>query len=263
VPWTAATSVSIRYELSGTGRQSLILIHEMGGTLESWDAVAGALEQDYRVLRHDQRGAGLSEKVRQPFGVDDHARDLEAAVDASRLDPPYIVAGVAGGAAIALLFAYRHLPQMSAAILCSPSIGMAPDRKQYFQERAALAARDGMRAIIDATLAKAYPDEVIRDRETYTAYRARFMSNDPVGYGLCNRALAESDLEELARAVTCRCLVLAGTHDPLRPPARARELANRLPQAEFDVIDSGHFMHVQSPRELTARMLTFLRTADD
>ena len=50
---------------------------------------------------------------------------------------------------------------------------------------------------------------------------------------------------------------------PRRPPARARELANRLPQAEFDVIDSGHFMHVQSPRELTVRMLTFLRTADD
>ena len=31
---------ALRYEMSGSGASTLILIHEMGGTLESWDPVA-------------------------------------------------------------------------------------------------------------------------------------------------------------------------------------------------------------------------------
>ena len=30
---------ALRYELSGSGASTLVLIHEMGGTLESWDLV--------------------------------------------------------------------------------------------------------------------------------------------------------------------------------------------------------------------------------
>ena len=51
-------------------------MHEMGGTLDSWDAVAPALAETYRVLRYDQRGAGLSEKVRQPYSNDTAVDDL-------------------------------------------------------------------------------------------------------------------------------------------------------------------------------------------
>ena len=39
-------------------------MHEMGGTLDSWDAVAPRSAENFRVLRYDQRGAGLTEKVR-------------------------------------------------------------------------------------------------------------------------------------------------------------------------------------------------------
>ena len=30
---------ALRYEMSGSGASTLVLIHEMGGTLESWDLV--------------------------------------------------------------------------------------------------------------------------------------------------------------------------------------------------------------------------------
>ena len=32
--------VGLRYELSGRGDRTLVLVHEMGGSLESWDDVA-------------------------------------------------------------------------------------------------------------------------------------------------------------------------------------------------------------------------------
>jgi 3-oxoadipate enol-lactonase len=61
VPWIDANGVSIHYEVAGAG-PTVVLLHEMGGTLDSWDGVAPELSRRYRTLRYDQRGAGLSEK---------------------------------------------------------------------------------------------------------------------------------------------------------------------------------------------------------
>ena len=64
--WIEANGTSLRYELSGTGDKVLVLVHEMGGTLDSWDQVMPMLSPGRRVLRHDWRGAGMSEKLRAP-----------------------------------------------------------------------------------------------------------------------------------------------------------------------------------------------------
>src|ERR1051325_9378433 len=113
--WSNASDVSIRYDLSGKGSRSLILIHELGGSLDSWDALLPLIEEEFRVLRYDQRGAGLSEKVRAQFTMDDHVRDLKALVKSAGLAPPYFIAAVAAGAAIAIGFVYKHPDEVSAA----------------------------------------------------------------------------------------------------------------------------------------------------
>ena len=64
MPFIDANGVSLHYELAGARGPSVVLLHELGGTLNSWDAVAPRLAARFRVLRYDQRGAGLSEKVR-------------------------------------------------------------------------------------------------------------------------------------------------------------------------------------------------------
>ena len=64
MPWTSANGISIHYEVEGRRGPVVVLLHEMGGTLDSWDAVAPGLAENYRVLRYDQRGQGLTEKVR-------------------------------------------------------------------------------------------------------------------------------------------------------------------------------------------------------
>lgn len=72
---------ALRYELSGRGASTLVLIHEMGGTLESWDLVAPLLSSRRTILRYDTRGAGLSQKVRGPLSIDTLADDLVALID--------------------------------------------------------------------------------------------------------------------------------------------------------------------------------------
>jgi pimeloyl-ACP methyl ester carboxylesterase len=59
---------ALRYDLTadvtGASASTLVLIHEMGGTLESWDAALPLLAGRRRALRYDTRGAGLSQKIR-------------------------------------------------------------------------------------------------------------------------------------------------------------------------------------------------------
>ena len=56
--WLELADTALRYDVSGSGPTTLVLVHEMGGTLDSWDHVMPMLNQSRRVLRYDTRGAG-------------------------------------------------------------------------------------------------------------------------------------------------------------------------------------------------------------
>ena len=43
MPFIDANGVSMHYELAGARGPSVVLMHELGGTLNSWDAVAPRL----------------------------------------------------------------------------------------------------------------------------------------------------------------------------------------------------------------------------
>jgi 3-oxoadipate enol-lactonase len=62
--WVETNGVVLPYERSGTGPVPLPLIHELGGSLEFWDPVLPAFQQDFQALRYDLRGFGMSEKVK-------------------------------------------------------------------------------------------------------------------------------------------------------------------------------------------------------
>ncbi len=138
-----ANGVSLYYELAGQAGPPVVLLHEMGGTQDSWDKVAPGLSGRFRTLRYDQRGSGLSEKVRQPFDNDTLVDDLEAVLRELKLDPPYHVVTVAAAATQALRFMERHPDAIGRLVLCNPAPGVDASRAGALDERAALAERDG------------------------------------------------------------------------------------------------------------------------
>ena len=81
VNFAEVNGTALRFDLSGSGASTLVLIHEMGGTIESWDAVAPLLSAKRRILRYDTRGAGLSQKVRGTLTIDTMVDDLIALLD--------------------------------------------------------------------------------------------------------------------------------------------------------------------------------------
>jgi 3-oxoadipate enol-lactonase len=259
MPTISIEGATINYALSGEGPDWLVLLHEIGGTLETWSPVVPRLEQRFRVLRYDQRGAGGSSRIAGAFSIDRQVDDIAALTAALGHDGGSHVAGVAIGAALAVRHAARNPDKVKTLVLACPAPGVSADRIAYLAKRAAQVEREGMTATVDSTLGNSYPPDVIRDRAVYDAYRARFLANDPASYAAINRAFADFDAGPDLAAIRCPTLVLAGRHDRLRPPDYVKGIAAQIAGAELKELDSGHIMPLQAPEALGAAMEDFYR----
>jgi 3-oxoadipate enol-lactonase len=248
---------ALRYELSGSGERAVVLIHEMGGTLESWDGVAPVLAKHRRVLRYDTRGAGLSQKVRGALSIDTMTDDLVALMDAAGFNTAAL-AGVAVGGAIALHAAVRHPARVTAVVATSPAVAVSADRRAAVQARVDRIEREGMGSAVEDSFASGYPTELRGDMARYATFRARWLGNDPASYATVYRMLAASDLTGELGRVACPTLVIAGRFDRTRPQAVSEPVARAIPGARYKVLESGHYMAVQTPELVANAIAEFL-----
>lgn len=252
---------AMRYDLSGAGAKTLVLVHEMGGTLESWDDVLPALSKDRRVLRYDTRGAGLSEKIRGTADIDVMADDIAALLDAVGIKGRVAIAGIAVGAAIAIHFAARHAGRTAALIPMGPATGIPPERREATLAAADKMEQGGIRPGIDTVLATTYPEILRGDTARFERVRAQRLSNDPASQAAIYRMLAGMDLSADYAKINCPTLFLAGKHDGLRPPATVEPLVKLIKGARFEALETAHFMSQQTPELVADRMTWFLAEA--
>jgi pimeloyl-ACP methyl ester carboxylesterase len=248
--WVEANGTVLRCELVGEARGTtpLVLVHEMGGTLETWDGVMADLSRSRQVLRYDMRGQGFSERLRAPLTVDVLADDLAALLDRLRLSGKVAVAGNAVGGAVALHFAARHPQRVAALIAMGPSTFMPPERRPGALAQAEKLEREGQRAAVDRAQ---WPSAAASPDDAAEILRCRRLANDPHGVAGLWRMLADLDVSADFPRISCPTLVLAGTRDAVRPPALVETVARAIPGARFAAIDTGHVMAIDTP-ELVA-----------
>jgi 3-oxoadipate enol-lactonase len=256
--WMETNGVVLRYELSGAGRIPLLLIHELGGSLEFWDPVLPAFQQHFRVLRYDMRGFGMSEKVKT-LRLDDLLGDIAGLLDALAVTEPCHVVGPALGGGIALAFAAQSPSRVRRLVVSSPATGVPPERRAQSLERAELVERGGMRASVEQSLARSYPERFRGDRQRFAQYRQRWLANDPEGFAAINRMLTEIDLTPQYGRIACPTLVLGCTYDTIRPPQEVEAIARQIPGARYLETASGHFMPHQTPELFLDTVLPFLQ----
>ena len=205
--WVEVNGTSLRYELSGSGPTTVVLIHEMGGTLDSWDQVLPALTNSRRVLRYDTRGAGQSEKLKGAVTWDQMADDIAALLDVLNIQGKVSLAGIAVGAAIAAHFAVKYPDRAAALVLHGPATGVTDDRRQATLDRAAAVEANGMRSVVETSLAASYPPVVRHNEDTFKEFRARWLANDPESFAAINRMLASETITDELTRIACPTLV--------------------------------------------------------
>ncbi len=212
--------VALRYELTGKGDHTLVLVHEMGGSLDSWDDVAPRLAESRRVLRYDTRGAGMSQKVRGVLSLDTMADDIIALLDTLGVAGKVALAGIAVGGAIALHFAARYPDRASAVAVGSPATGIAPDRRVAALERVAKIEATGMAFAVEDSMLNGYAPELRGDIGRFERYRARWLGNDPASYATIWRMLAAANMQDELTGLRGPVLVIGGSLDHPSVPDR-------------------------------------------
>jgi 3-oxoadipate enol-lactonase len=252
--------VGLRYELTGAGDRTLVLVHEMGGALESWEDVVPHFTGSHRVLRYDTRGAGMSQKARGALSFDTMVDDLAALLDALGIRGKVALAGVAVGGAIALYFAARHPERVSAVAVSSPATGLPEERRGAALERVAKIEAEGMPFAVEDSMLNGYAPELRENAARFARFRARWLGNDPASYATIYRMLAYADIEGALRTISCPVLAIGGSLDRVRPAAGVKAFAPTIPGARYIELRTGHYMPVQTPELAAEAIGDFLRS---
>ena len=195
-----ANGVSLRYAVEGAGKP-IVLIHEMGGSMESWSLVAQILAAKRRVVRYDTRGAGFSEKIRGPLSIDTMTDDLIALLDGlghQRRRSRSPARRSAARSRCTRRFAFPD--RVAAAIVTSPATFMPPENRAATLARVDEFERNGVRVAFEATANNGYPEELRGDRHRFEAWRSRWLANDPASFA---RGLPHA-LQHRPHARACR-----------------------------------------------------------
>jgi len=247
--------VGLRYELSGKGDRTVVLVHEMGGSLESWDDVAPQLAESRRVLRYDTRGAGLSQKARGELSLDTMADDIAALLDHSGIAGKVALAGIAVGGAIALRTALAHPDQVERLVLVDPGLpawDWTEGIRGYWAEEERLFEAGDIDGAVEVNMefwVKPEHRNEVRPQQRH-AFELQSAHEEP--------ELIWPEMASLS-TLTMPTLVVLGEDDYADFLAIGEHLASEIPDAELVVVPgAGHLVGIDQPEELNALLLEFL-----
>ncbi|MBC7987225.1 MAG: alpha/beta hydrolase [Sphingomonadaceae bacterium] len=245
---------------------AIVLLHGFTMSLESWDGWAARLAGDYRVIRYDLLGHGMTgrDPLRR-YAPAERIEVLAALMDALGLERATL-AGNSFGGLVAWRFAARYPERVDRLILVDAaaySINGVTERPVAVPEamRAYLLAVPRVAVEASAQLIFAHPENLPEGRlAQIRAMMARPGNGQAMVEHLEEFVLPDPE-PDLAR-VAAPTLILWGEQDRIIPLDQARQLAAAIPNARLITYpDVGHAPQEEIPDRSAADVRAFLAEA--
>jgi pimeloyl-ACP methyl ester carboxylesterase len=245
--------VRLRYRDEGTG-PAVLLVHGWTLDLEMWEPQVAALRKEFRLVRLDRRGHGLS------GGLPDTTRDatdLAALCQHLGITRCSLV-GMSQGARGVLGFASTWPDRAIALILDGPpALDSGESDEVPVHEFRALAQGSGMPAFRREWGRLPFVQLRTRDARAH-ALVAAMIERYP-GHELLETAAATPAPALRLEAIGVPVLILLGEHDSPSRAQAAQYLCARLPHAQRVVIgDAGHLPNLDQPARYSDLCRAFL-----
>jgi pimeloyl-ACP methyl ester carboxylesterase len=253
-------------ETRGSG-PDVLLIAGLTDPAEAWSFQLDGLSNRYRVTAYDNRGTGRTPlRENDPLTVATMADDAAAVIRGLGAESAH-VCGFSGGSAVAQELALRHPDAVRSLVLMSTwartePLFLAITRAwrrlaaNATDERAMLedfliwiyTERGHKNGFVDAVIEEALGFEHPQSTEDFLRQLDAFEPHDSY------------DRLPLIEAPT---LVLAGSQDIATPPRLSRVVADRIPGAEFQLMEGeAHQPFQESPDDFNARVKAFWQRVD-
>jgi 3-oxoadipate enol-lactonase len=257
---TKANGISINYRIDGSGGPWLVLSNSLATDLSMWDAQARELSGAFRVLRYDQRGHGKTDAPAGRYTFDLLIADALALMDTLDIDKASFC-GLSMGGATALGFAQRHPDRIERAIVADSGCASTPQSAQQWEERIALAQQSGMEPLVEPTVTRWFPPDVMAKNPPYLdRVRAMIRATPVNGFIGCAAALADHDFRSGVAETKPPVLFLAGEKDAGGAVATAMKgLHQALPGSRYvELPGAGHISNLDDPAGFSQALRDFL-----
>ena len=239
----------------------LVFANSLGSDLRIWDGVVSHLVEDFRIIRYDKRGHGLSDVPAPPYSLDDFVLDLVGLLDALEIEQA-TVCGLSVGGVIAQGLAINYPDRVRALVLCDT--GMRIGSFASWEERIATVKEYGLSKLAGPSMERWFAAAFRQNRNVEMQGYANMLLRIPRdGYlGACY-ALRDADLTRATPKINKPTLVLCGDQDIATPPDLGRELAQTIPNARFALIEeAAHLTCIEQPEAMAHQMMEFFRAAN-
>jgi pimeloyl-ACP methyl ester carboxylesterase/DNA-binding CsgD family transcriptional regulator len=228
---TTREGVRIAYSVSGSGRPLVVLGPALGGMPLWWRFAPEwmmGLAARFRLIQHDLRGHGMSERGLPPnLAVGDDEKSLEAILDRLQLDR-FIIYGLSGVGHEGVRYAAAYPERVEALILNGTTVSVATPS---FWAIAAENWEFFLRSFVPASVGPEDSQrwfETLRDSTTLEDWLVR------------SRVAGKSNILESLGHIRVPTLVLHARGLALTPSEGATRLAAMIPDARLVVIGGDH-----------------------
>ncbi len=263
----AGARVRVREEGSPEA-PAIILIHGFTHSLETWDGWAASLKSDYRVIRYDILGHGLTgPDLQERYAPQERAEFVGSVLDALDLDNAIIAGNSLGGLA-AWRFASENRARVDALILISP--GAFPLNGASDKPADIPAAMKAYLLTAPEAGVRASAEYIYADDSKITEVRLKIMRDMIRREG--NGAAMIKSLEEFTlpdptealNRIMAPTLILWGEGDIIIPIEQGRRLEQAISGARLlSYASVGHAAQEEAPAETVADAIVFLKGIEE
>ncbi|PSH70434.1 3-oxoadipate enol-lactonase [Phyllobacterium brassicacearum] len=234
----------------------LLMLHSLGTDHGVWDPQAAVLSRNFRVVRPDLRGHGLTGVTAGPYSIKGLAEDALCAMNRLGIMQAH-VAGLSIGGMVGQALAAVAPSRVSSLVLCDTAMSIPPPG--LWRDRAATVRASGTTAIADAVVARWVTPAAADTPETHRL-RSMVVNTASEGYAGAAEAIAAADLASMTPSLRVPVLIAVGDQDVATPIAAAQHLAGAIAGSELSVImGASHIPTFERSNELTGVIKTFLQ----
>lgn len=269
---TLADGTRIHVRDTGGNRPPLVLLHGSNASLHTWEPLVRELSGDYRIIRLDLPGHGLTgANAARSYRVEDMMAALDGTVAALGIDS-FILGGNSMGGGISWYYAVEHPAKVRALLLLNAG-GMPPRAEDRPPEsnigfrlaRSPLGRWIGgevtPRSLVRRSLEQSVADPGLIDEAMVDRYweLLRFPGNRQATIARFSAPRPDPAVAESARQIRVPTLILFGKQDRIINPSAARSFAERIAGSETMLFDNiGHLPMEEAPVQTAAAIRDFL-----
>ncbi|HAW56011.1 MAG TPA: alpha/beta hydrolase, partial [Hyphomonas sp.] len=252
----------------------LVLVHGYSASLNTWDAWVRNLRKDYRVIRLDLPGHGLSRCVdNDEIGIEQFIASIDRVTHSLDVDQ-FTLVGSSMGGHTAWAYALAHPDRLDGLVLVDAAGWLSAPGEDDKDPVIFKLLRNGfarnvmkdldMSALIRSGLENSFADPELVTDEMVERYSA--MSRAPCHREALLKIMSGTTLrvpasKERLSAIAVPTLILHGDTDNLIPVAHAEKFADAIPGSKLIIYpETGHIPQEEQPVASVEDFRAFLAT---